>query len=139
MPAVGGVEKHRSRSAPRLPSSRRIEVFTGAAPRRRWSAEAKAQIVAESYETSVGETSARHSVSGVSPHPPSDRPDHRTSAVIAVGGVPAPVTIDHIVRWYLSGDAYAGCVRSISISRRMHSMRFRPAYQHSAVTSSCVA
>jgi transposase len=46
-----------------MPSARRIEVFTGGAPRRRWSAEAKAQIVAESYETSVGETSARYSLS----------------------------------------------------------------------------
>jgi len=46
-----------------MPSARRIEVFTGAAPRRRWSAQAKAQIVAESYETSVGETSARYSLS----------------------------------------------------------------------------
>ena len=46
-----------------MPSARRIEVFTGVAPRRRWSAEAKAQIVAESYETSVGETSARYSLS----------------------------------------------------------------------------
>ena len=46
-----------------MPSARRIEVFTGGAPRRRWSAQAKAQIVAESYETSVGETSARYSLS----------------------------------------------------------------------------
>ena len=46
-----------------MPSARRIEVFTGVAPRRRWSAQAKAQIVAESYETSVGETSARYSLS----------------------------------------------------------------------------
>jgi transposase len=34
-----------------MPSARRIEVFTGATPRRRWSAEAKAQIVAKSYGT----------------------------------------------------------------------------------------
>jgi len=33
-----------------MPAARRIEVFTGAARRRRWSADAKAQIVAESYE-----------------------------------------------------------------------------------------
>ncbi|MDO8410940.1 MAG: transposase [Phenylobacterium sp.] len=46
-----------------MPSARRIEVFTGTAQRRRWSAEAKAQIVAESYETSVGEASARYSLS----------------------------------------------------------------------------
>jgi transposase len=46
-----------------MPSARRIEVFTGARRRRRWSTEAKAQIVAESYETSVGETSARYSLS----------------------------------------------------------------------------
>jgi len=46
-----------------MPSARRIEVFTGARQRRRWSTEAKAQIVAESYETSVGETSARYSLS----------------------------------------------------------------------------
>ena len=37
------------------PVVRRVEVFTGAGRRRRWSAEAKAQIVAESYATSVGE------------------------------------------------------------------------------------
>jgi hypothetical protein len=46
-----------------VPSARRIEVFAGVARRRRWSTEAKAQIVAESYETSVGETSARYSLS----------------------------------------------------------------------------
>ena len=36
-----------------MPSARRIEVFTGAGRRRRWSAETKARIVAESYATSV--------------------------------------------------------------------------------------
>jgi transposase len=46
-----------------MPVARRIEVFTGTGRRRRWSAEAKAQIVAESYETSVGEVSDRYSVS----------------------------------------------------------------------------
>jgi transposase len=46
-----------------MPSARRIEVFTGTARRRRWSAEAKAQIVAESYASSVGEAAARHDVS----------------------------------------------------------------------------
>ncbi len=39
---------------------RRVEVFTGAGRRRRWSAEAKAQIVAESYATSVGEVADRY-------------------------------------------------------------------------------
>jgi transposase len=43
-----------------MPSARRIEVFTGAGRRRRWSDEAKAQIVAESYSTSVGEAADRH-------------------------------------------------------------------------------
>lgn len=33
---------------------RRLEVFTGAGRRRRWTAEAKARIVAESYASSVG-------------------------------------------------------------------------------------
>ena len=46
-----------------MPTGRRIEVFTGAGRRRRWSAEAKAQIVAESYATSVGEAADRHSLS----------------------------------------------------------------------------
>jgi len=45
-----------------LPVARRIEVFTGPSQRRRWSAEAKAQIVAESYETSVGEVAERYSL-----------------------------------------------------------------------------
>ena len=38
-----------------MPVPPRVEVFTGTARRRRWSAEEKAQIVAESYATSVGE------------------------------------------------------------------------------------
>ena len=42
------------------PVVRRVEVFTGAGRRRRWSAEAKAQIVAESYATSVGEVADRY-------------------------------------------------------------------------------
>lgn len=45
-----------------MPAARRIEVFTGASHRRRWSPETKAQIVAESYETSVGEVADRYSV-----------------------------------------------------------------------------
>ena len=46
-----------------MPPARRIEVFTGAGRRRRWSAEAKAQIVAESYATSVGDAADRCGVS----------------------------------------------------------------------------
>jgi len=42
------------------PVARRIEVFTGAGRRRKWSAEAKAEIVAESYTASVGEVADRH-------------------------------------------------------------------------------
>ena len=42
------------------PVVRRVEVFTGAGRRRRWSVEAKAQIVAESYATSVGEVADRY-------------------------------------------------------------------------------
>ena len=42
------------------PVVRRVEVFTGVGRRRRWSAEAKAQIVAESYATSVGEVADRY-------------------------------------------------------------------------------
>jgi transposase len=45
------------------PSARRVEVFTGAGRRRRWSDEAKILIVAESYATSVGETADRHGLS----------------------------------------------------------------------------
>jgi transposase len=48
---------------PMMPVARRIEVFTGVGRRRRWSAETKAQIVAESYETSVGEVADRYSLS----------------------------------------------------------------------------
>ena len=42
------------------PVVRRVEIFTGAGRRRRWSAEAKARIVAESYATSVGEVADRY-------------------------------------------------------------------------------
>jgi len=45
-----------------MPAARRIEVLTGPGQRRRWSAEAKAQIVAESYETSVGDVAVRYSL-----------------------------------------------------------------------------
>ena len=41
------------------PMARRIEVFTGAGRRRRWSAEDKARIVAESYARSVGDVADR--------------------------------------------------------------------------------
>jgi transposase len=40
--------------------ARRVEVFTGAGRRRKWSAEAKAQIVAESHALSVGEVAERY-------------------------------------------------------------------------------
>ena len=46
-----------------MPAARRIEVLAGPGQRRRWSAEAKAQIVAESYEASVGEVADRYSLS----------------------------------------------------------------------------
>src|SRR5262249_53624469 len=42
------------------PVARRIEVFTGTGRRRKWSAEAKAKIVAESYAASVGQVADRH-------------------------------------------------------------------------------
>lgn len=47
---------------PYVPEAR-VEVFTGVQTRRRWPAHVKAQIVAESYATTVGETALRHSVS----------------------------------------------------------------------------
>jgi transposase len=40
--------------------ARRIEIFTGTGRRRKWSAEAKARIVAESYVSSVGEVADRY-------------------------------------------------------------------------------
>jgi len=40
--------------------ARRIEVFTGAGRRRKWSPEAKARIVAESYVLSVGDVADRY-------------------------------------------------------------------------------
>lgn len=45
-----------------VPVARRIEVLTGPGQRRRWSADAKAQIVADSYETSVGDVAERYSL-----------------------------------------------------------------------------
>ena len=42
------------------PVARRIEVFTGAGRRRRWSSEIKVQIVAESYARSVGEVADQY-------------------------------------------------------------------------------
>jgi len=42
------------------PVIRRIEVFTGAGRRRKWSPEAKARIVAESYALSVGDVADRY-------------------------------------------------------------------------------
>jgi transposase-like protein len=46
-----------------MPAARRIEVLSARDQRRRWSAEAKAQIVAEGYEASVGEVADRYSMS----------------------------------------------------------------------------
>ena len=43
-----------------MPAARRIEVFTGAGRRRRWSTDTKARIVAESYASSVGEAAERY-------------------------------------------------------------------------------
>ncbi|MGC1302981.1 MAG: transposase [Caulobacteraceae bacterium] len=45
------------------PVARRVEVFTGSGRRRRWSVEAKARIVAESYATSVGEVADQYGLS----------------------------------------------------------------------------
>jgi transposase len=50
--------KHMSKAG----EARRLEIFTGAGRRRRWSAEAKAQIVAQSYAggTTVSGVARRH-------------------------------------------------------------------------------
>ncbi len=45
-----------------MPMARRIEVFTGAGRRRRWDAQTKARIVAESYASSVGEVAERYAL-----------------------------------------------------------------------------
>ena len=45
-----------------MPAAHRVEVFTGTRRRRRWSAEDKARIVAESHATSVGEVSDRYGI-----------------------------------------------------------------------------
>jgi transposase len=45
-----------------MPGAHRVEVFTGTARRRRWSAQDKARLVAESHATSVGEVSARYGI-----------------------------------------------------------------------------
>lgn len=47
-------------------AARRLEIFTGAGHRRRWSAEAKAAIVAESYGsgTTVSAVARRHGLTG---------------------------------------------------------------------------
>lgn len=41
----------------------RVAVYSHSAPRRRWPAELKAQIVAESYASTVAEVAARYMVS----------------------------------------------------------------------------
>ena len=45
-----------------MPAAHRVEVFTGTGRRRRWTAEDKARIVAESHATSVGEVSDRYGI-----------------------------------------------------------------------------
>jgi transposase len=45
-----------------MPAAHRVEVYTATARRRRWSAEDKARIVAESHATSVGEVSDRYRI-----------------------------------------------------------------------------
>jgi transposase len=45
-----------------MPVARRVEVYTGVGRRRRWSAEDKSRIVAESHATSVGEVSDRYGI-----------------------------------------------------------------------------
>jgi transposase len=46
-----------------MPAAHRIEVYTGAGRRRRWSADQKSRIIEDSFASSVGEASARHGVS----------------------------------------------------------------------------
>ena len=45
-----------------MPAAHRVEVFTANALRRRWSAEDKARIVAESRVASVGEVTDRYGI-----------------------------------------------------------------------------
>lgn len=46
-----------------MPAAHRVEVYSGTGRRRRWSADQKAQVVGDSYASSVGEAAARHGVS----------------------------------------------------------------------------
>ena len=45
------------------PVARQLEIFTGAGRRRKWTALAKAQMVAESYALSVGDVADRYALS----------------------------------------------------------------------------
>jgi transposase len=74
------------------PAARRIEVFTGAGRRRRWSSEAKARIVAESYSTSVGEAADRYGLAKTQLF--TWRREARGAAVAPAASLFAPVVVE---------------------------------------------
>lgn len=75
------------------PVARRIEVFTGAGRRRRWSAEAKARIVAESHAFSAGEVAERYGLAKTQLF--TWRREARVRAAAEAGGLQfAPVIVE---------------------------------------------
>jgi transposase len=74
------------------PVVRRIEVFTGAGRRRRWSPEAKARIVAESYALSVGDVADRYGLAKTQLF--SWRREARLRTLPSPGLTFAPVVVD---------------------------------------------
>lgn len=89
--------KHRHVSEPA--EARRLEIFTGAGRRRRWPAEAKAQIVAESYGggATVSGVARRHGLTVQQLF--TWRRQLRRTAAAENDGLPgfAPVAVDHPV------------------------------------------
>ncbi len=85
--------------------ARRLEIFTGSGHRRRWPAEAKAQIVAESYAggTSVSDVARRHGLTI-----PQLFAWRRQLRQTAVAGGFAPVVVDRALS--ADGIAAAGVV-----------------------------
>ncbi len=104
-----------------MPVARRIEVFTGAGRRRRWSPETKARVVAESYATSVGEAADRYGLAKTQIF--TWRRDARRSAfapVVVDDPVGPGETIDGVIEVELEGarvrigrSAEAGLVAAV--------------------------
>ena len=97
---------HKSKPEP----VRRLEVFTGVGRRRTWTAEQKAQILAESYESGENRTAIEPTLLGASTRPRGRRRQARPGQTKPVDFRRGADSLAALVREQLKHDPFSGTI-----------------------------